>query len=74
MQVTRLRYTPRKFVVHPESNMLIVAEADHAAVPLAERAAMEDAMEADTAFTDVRVLLPKHTVLGSCHTVCFPIV
>ena len=36
-QVTRLRYTPRKFVVHPETNMLIVAEADHAAVPLAER-------------------------------------
>ena len=44
VQVTRLRYTPRKFVVHPETNMLIVAEADHAAVPLAERSVdnMED--------------------------------
>lgn len=43
-QVTRLRYTPRKFVVHPETNMLVVAEADHAAVPLAERSTdnMED--------------------------------
>ena len=45
--------------------MLIVAEADHAAVPLAERAAMEDAMEAGTAFTDVCVLPPKHTLLDS---------
>ncbi|KAK9916752.1 hypothetical protein WJX75_006568 [Coccomyxa subellipsoidea] len=51
-QVTRLRYTPRKFVVHPESNMLIVAEADHAAVPLAERRATEDGMETDNALTD----------------------
>lgn len=60
-QVTRLRYTPRKFVVHPESNMLIVAEADHAAVPLAERRATEDGMETDNALTDVRML----SVMGS---------
>lgn len=47
-QVTRLRYTPRKFVVHPETNMLVIAEADHAAVPLAERSTdnMEDAQGA----------------------------
>ncbi len=55
-QVTRLRYTPRKFVVHPESNMLIVAEADHAAVPLADRRAVEDGMETDAALTEVRGL------------------
>ena len=47
LQVTRLRYTPRKFVVHPETNMLIVAEADHAAVPLTERSAAADGMDAD---------------------------
>lgn len=36
-QVTRLRYTPRKLAIHPQHNTLIVAEADHAAIPLAER-------------------------------------
>ncbi|CAL5225226.1 g8014 [Coccomyxa viridis] len=46
-QVTRLRYTPRKFVVHPDHNTLIVAEADHAAVPAAERRATEDGMDTD---------------------------
>ncbi|MEW5303982.1 MAG: hypothetical protein WDW36_006625 [Sanguina aurantia] len=35
--VCRLRYTPRKLLVHPGYKSLIVAEADHAAVPLAER-------------------------------------
>ena len=47
MQVTRLRYTPRKFVIHPDHNTLIVAEADHAAVPAAERRATENGMETD---------------------------
>ena len=46
-QVTRLRYTPRKFVIHPDHNTLIVAEADHAAVPAAERRATENGMETD---------------------------
>ena len=40
VQVTRLRYTPRKFVIHPNHNTLIVGEADRGAVPLAERDAM----------------------------------
>lgn len=35
--VCRLRYTPRKLLVHPGYKTLIVAEADHAAIPLAER-------------------------------------
>lgn len=34
--------------------MLIVAEADHAAVPLAERRASENGMETDNALIDVR--------------------
>lgn len=25
----QLQYTPRKFVVHPESNMIILLESDH---------------------------------------------
>lgn len=37
-QSTRLRYTPRRLLVHPTHRTLIVAECDHAAVPLAERA------------------------------------
>ncbi|KAL6757658.1 CPSF A subunit region-domain-containing protein [Haematococcus lacustris] len=36
-QVTRLRYTPRRLVIHPQHNMLMVAEADYGAIPLAER-------------------------------------
>ncbi|PNG99382.1 Splicing factor 3B subunit 3, partial [Tetrabaena socialis] len=36
-QACRLRYTPRKLLVHPETKLLLIAEADHAAVPLAER-------------------------------------
>ena len=40
-QATRLRYTPRKLLVHDEAGVLIVAEADHAAVPLAVRSGRE---------------------------------
>jgi len=36
-QVTRLRYTPRKLLIHPDYNTLFVGEADHGCVPLAER-------------------------------------
>lgn len=36
-QMLRLRYTPRRLVVHPEFNTLIVAEADHGTLPWAER-------------------------------------
>ena len=50
-QVLRLRYTPRKLVIHPEFNTLIVAEADHGMLPWAERAEPSDAaaMDADGA-------------------------
>lgn len=37
MQTMRLRYTPRKFALHPEHKTLVIVEADHAAVPLAQR-------------------------------------
>lgn len=53
LQVTRLRYTPRKFVVHPDHSTLIVAESDHAAVPAAERRVTEDGMETDGQQTEV---------------------
>ena len=33
----RLRYTPRAFALDPVNRAIYVAEADHAAVPLAER-------------------------------------
>ena len=36
-QTAVLRYTPRKFVIHPDHRVIIVAEADHGAVPLAQR-------------------------------------
>ena len=55
LQVTRLRYTPRKFVVHPDHSTLIVAEADHAAVPAAERSATETGMDTDRQQPEVQI-------------------
>ena len=54
-QTLRLRYTPRKLVVHPEFNTLIVAEADHGALPWAERPEPSGAaaMDADGAGAQV---------------------
>uniref|UniRef100_A0A7R9Z712 DNA damage-binding protein 1 n=1 Tax=Chlamydomonas euryale TaxID=1486919 RepID=A0A7R9Z712_9CHLO len=37
-QVTRLRYTPRRLVLHPTARTIILAEGDHGAVALAQRA------------------------------------
>ena len=68
-QVTRLRYTPRKFVVHPDHNTLIVAEADHAAVPAAERRATENGMDTDGQQAEVQALASVN-LLGLC--LCLP--
>lgn len=49
-QSLRLRYTPRKFVIHPDLKVLAIAEADHAAIPLAQREDLQqrrDGMEAE---------------------------
>ena len=50
-----LRYTPRKLVIHPEFNTLIVAEADHGTLPWAERGEANGAaaMDADGAGAQV---------------------
>ncbi|GLC59841.1 hypothetical protein PLESTB_001541500 [Pleodorina starrii] len=36
-QACRLRYTPRRLLIHPDTRLLLIAESDHAAIPLAER-------------------------------------
>lgn len=41
---TRLRYTPRSFVIHPEKKTLIIAESDYGAIPAAEREDLADLM------------------------------
>ncbi|KAF5839279.1 CPSF A subunit region-domain-containing protein [Dunaliella salina] len=46
-QVTRLRYTPRRLAIHPTHNTLFVAEADHAAIPLAEREDVKERLQAE---------------------------
>eukprot|EP00877_Chromochloris_zofingiensis_P000800 jgi/Chrzof1/10720/Cz05g09290.t1 len=43
---TRLRYTPRRLVIHPEHKNLIIAESEHGAVPLAEREDLKQRMQA----------------------------
>jgi len=48
-QVTRLRYTPRRLAIHPLYNTLFVAEADHAAIPLAEREDVKERLQAEGA-------------------------
>ena len=52
----RLRYTPRRLLVHPEADALgpdagclVVAESDHAAVPLAEREDLRERLQAAAA-------------------------
>ena len=45
MQVTRLRYTPRAFTIHPIHKTLVIAEADHAAIPSAQRKDGADGMD-----------------------------
>lgn len=42
---TRLRYTPRRLVIHPEHKNLIIAESEHGAVPLAEREDLKQRMQ-----------------------------
>lgn len=47
-----LKYTPRKMVVHPDDKVIVVAQADHQAVPVDERSGgggQGDAMETDNA-------------------------
>ena len=34
--ISRLRYTPRRLLIHPDYKALIVAESDYQAVPLAD--------------------------------------
>ncbi|GAB4816845.1 hypothetical protein N2152v2_003891 [Parachlorella kessleri] len=51
-QALRLRYTPRKFTIHPDHKVLLIAESDHQAIPLAERsdlAAQPNGMDTDHA-------------------------
>lgn len=56
---TRLRYTPRRLLVYPEApGSLIIAESDHAAVPLAER-------------EDLKERLQVRGVIFFCVCVCF---
>jgi splicing factor 3B subunit 3 len=34
--ISRLRYTPRRLLIHPDFRTLIVAESDYQAVPIAD--------------------------------------
>lgn len=48
-QMTRLRYTPRRMVIHNEFKTIIIGECDHAALPLVERTDLEGRMQVDGA-------------------------
>eukprot|EP00878_Enallax_costatus_P010041 GHUV01010480.1.p1 GENE.GHUV01010480.1~~GHUV01010480.1.p1 ORF type:complete len:1094 (+),score=306.67 GHUV01010480.1:216-3497(+) len=39
--ISRLRYTPRRLLIHPDYKTLIVAESDYQAVPLADNAELQ---------------------------------
>lgn len=42
---TRLRYTPRRLLVHPTWDCLLVAESDHGAVPLEQREDLQERLQ-----------------------------
>ena len=50
-------------MIHPDHNTLIVAEADHAAVPAAERRVTENGMDTDVHQAEVS--------MDSCHSWCW---
>lgn len=57
-----LQYTPRKFVIHPESNNLIVIETDHNAYTEATKAQRKQQMaEVNVAVQQGSRLLPEST-------------
>jgi hypothetical protein len=70
MQVTRLRYTPRKLLIHPEHNTLIIGEADHAAIPLAEREDLAERAKQEGVPLQVRTLTFSFLFV-LCVCVCF---
>jgi splicing factor 3B subunit 3 len=45
--VSRLRYTPRRLLVHPEQRLLVVAEADYQALSLEDNPALRERLVDD---------------------------
>lgn len=58
-QALRLRYTPRRFVIHPDHKTLLVAEADHAAIPASEREPLPSLENGDAMQEDGTPLTPE---------------
>ena len=48
-QQLRLRYTPRKMIIHPDYSVVLLAEADAQCVPLADRSAVPPPSSTSTA-------------------------
>lgn len=62
--ISRLRYTPRRLLIHPDYKTLIVAESDYQAVPLADNPELQKKLVVGTC-AGRRVLL----VWSQCHAV-----
>lgn len=51
--ISRLRYTPRRLLIHPDYKTLIVAESDYQAVPIADNPELQKRLTVSLAlFTD----------------------
>jgi splicing factor 3B subunit 3 len=49
--ISRLRYTPRRLLIHPEYKTLIVAESDYQAVPIADNPELQKRLTVSLALT-----------------------
>lgn len=54
--VTPLRYTPRKFVIHPTVGVMVAVETDHNAYTLEGKIARKDQMATVSGYNSIRHL------------------
>jgi hypothetical protein len=65
--VSRLRYTPRRLLVHHDLRALLVAESDYQAVPLADNAELQKRLMVSGQHTTTWLQDPtRSSVLRSC--------
>ena len=62
---TPLQYTPRKFVIHPESGNLVIIETDHNAYTEESKQLRKQTMAEVCYFTSVMLLYVRDIILHS---------
>lgn len=73
MQACRLRYTPRRLLVVPDSRLLVIGEADHAAIPLAEREDLQVGSMVGVRISRVCIIKVHISRVCSTESACTPL-